>query len=104
MKPIYVIQTSFSSLQDARRLAGEALASRLAACVQILGPGQSMYRWQGAIDESEEFYLSFKTSSAKGSELMDWLIKQHPYDVPEIICKECSASAEYADWLQAETK
>jgi len=103
MNPIYVIQTSVSSMQDARRLAGESLASHLAACVQILGPGQSMYRWQGAIEESEEFYLSFKTSAAKRSELMDWLIRQHPYDVPEIICHEWSASPDYADWLQTET-
>jgi periplasmic divalent cation tolerance protein len=104
MSPIcIVIQTSVASLQEARNLAEASLSKHLAACVQILGPGQSLYRWHGTIEEAEEYYLSFKTSAEKRSDLMDWLIGQHPYDTPEIICHECTASRDYIDWLRLET-
>ncbi|HKI62831.1 MAG TPA: divalent-cation tolerance protein CutA [Mariprofundaceae bacterium] len=104
MNPVcIVIQTSVSSMREARNLAEAALSSRLAACVQILGPGLSMYRWRSSLEETEEYYLSFKTSARKQEALMNWLIGQHPYDTPEIICRECGASSDYADWLRLET-
>jgi len=87
------------SQQVAHQLAHAAVESRLAACVQILGPGHSIYRWQEAVEESEEYYLNFKTSAAKATALMDWLSQQHPYDVPEIVCTTCATTKDYGDWL-----
>ncbi|MDX8407807.1 MAG: divalent-cation tolerance protein CutA [Mariprofundaceae bacterium] len=94
-----IIHTSVADEREANRLARAALESRLAACVQILGPGRSIYRWQGAVEESDEYYLSFKTAAAKRDALMDWLGRQHPYDVPEMVCTDCTTSEDYGNWL-----
>jgi len=94
-----MIKTSVASQQDARKLAGDMIAARMAACIQITGPGESVYRWQGEPEQAEEWYLSIKTAIEKRPALVDWLMQQHPYDVPEIICTEGEATDPYADWL-----
>jgi periplasmic divalent cation tolerance protein len=94
-----MIKTNVSSQQDARKLARDMIAARMAACIQITGPGESIYRWQGKLEQAEEWYLSIKTSEKKRPALMDWLMQQHPYDVPEIICTDGEATDSYADWL-----
>jgi periplasmic divalent cation tolerance protein len=99
MQQICIIKTSVASQQDARKLAGGVITTRLAACIQITGPGESIYRWQGKPEQSMEWHLSFKTSKEKCSALVDWLLQHHPYDVPEIICADWSATDAYARWL-----
>jgi periplasmic divalent cation tolerance protein len=94
-----MIKTSVASQQDARKLARDIITARLAACIQITGPGESIYRWQDKLEQTEEWYLSIKTSQKKQPALVDWLMKQHPYDVPEIICMSGDATNPYADWL-----
>jgi periplasmic divalent cation tolerance protein len=94
-----MIKTSVASQQDARRLARDMIAARMAACIQITGPGESVYHWQGKLEQTEEWYLSIKTAKEKCPVLVDWLMQQHPYDVPEIICTEGEATDSYADWL-----
>ena len=98
-----IIRTSVADKREAIRLARAALESHLAACAQILGPGLSIYRWQGVIEKSDEYYLSFKTPANKRDELMAWLGMQHPYDVPEIVCTDCTTSEDYGNWLRHET-
>jgi len=98
-----VIQTSVSNQEDAHHMAKDAVELRLAACVQILGPGLSFYRWHGDTEQASEYYLSFKTVVERRAKLMDWLIEQHPYDVPEIVCQACETSHEYVSWLYEET-
>ncbi len=98
-----LIRTSVAREHDAKELARAALDLRLAACVQILGPGLAIYRWQGKVEEAEEYFLSFKTSAGKSAELMDWLAARHPYDVPEIICTAGTTTQSYGDWLLNET-
>ena len=99
MQDICMIKTSVASQQDARKLARDIITARLAACIQITGPGESIYRWQDKLEQVEEWYLSIKTSNEKRAALVDWLMKQHPYDVPEIICMDGDATDPYADWL-----
>ena len=99
MQKICVVRTSVASQAAARALAEQAVAERLAACVQISGPGESVYRWQGSTACEQEWYLGLKTSGEKSGELVDWLRRQHPYDLPEIICSEADASDDYAGWL-----
>jgi len=99
MQRICIIKTSVTSQQDARKLARDMIAAHMAACIQITGPGESVYYWQGKLEQSEEWYLSIKTAKEKRSVLVDWLMQQHPYDVPEIVCTEGEATDSYADWL-----
>ncbi len=99
MQNICMINTSVASQQDARKLARDIITARLAACIQITGPGESIYRWQGKLEQTKEWYLSIKTSQKKQPALVDWLMQQHPYDMPEIICMGGDATDPYADWL-----
>ena len=99
MQNICMIKTSVASQQDARKLARDIITARLAACIQITGPGESIYRWQGKLEQTEEWYLSIKTSQKKQPALVEWLMQQHPYDMPEIICTDGEATDLYVDWL-----
>lgn len=94
-----MVKTSVASQQDARKLARDMIAARRAACIQITGPGESIYHWQGKPEQTEEWYLTIKTSQEKRMVIIDWLMQQHPYDVPEIICTDAEATDSYADWL-----
>ena len=99
MQRICMIKTSVASQQDARKLARDMITARMAACIQITGPCESIYRWQGKLEQEKEWCLNIKTSKEKQPALVDWLMQQHPYDVPEIICTDGEATGSYVDWL-----
>ncbi len=99
MQKICMIKTSVASKQDARKLASEMITTRMAACIQITGPCQSFYHWQGKLEQKKEWCLTIKTSKQKRLELVDWLIQRHPYDVPEIICTDGESTNSYVNWL-----
>ena len=81
-------------------LADQAVTARLAACVQVSGPGESLYRWQGSVAHEQEWYLNLKTLPENITALVDWLSRQHPYELPEIICSEAAATDAYSDWMR----
>lgn len=95
-----------SNLPD--RAAAESLAlalveRRLAACVNILPPCRSVYRWQGAVEQADEVPLLIKTTRARYAELEAALGELHPYSVPEIIALPLAAGLPaYLDWVGAE--
>ena len=77
---------------------------RLAACVSILPPMVSTYRWQGAIHRDTERQLLIKTTAPRLAELERRLLELHPYDVPEFIVLPIeSGSARYLAWLAEST-
>lgn len=89
----------------AERIARELVERRLAACVNILPPCRSIYRWQGQIEEQGEIPLLIKTGAARLAELTDALRMLHPYEVPEIIALPVSAGLPaYLDWVRQETR
>jgi periplasmic divalent cation tolerance protein len=91
--------------RDAALTIGRALVDdRLAACVQILDGLHSIYRWDGRIDESAECQLVAKTTPDARTALVDRLRALHPYDLPEILVLDATASPAYAAWLRAETR
>lgn len=67
----------------ARRLVREALSRHLAACVNS-APVASTYWWQGKVERATERLLIFKTTPGSASALVDFLQRNHPYDVPEV--------------------
>ena len=89
---------------DAKRLANELVERSLAACVQI-GPGvSSVYRWQGAVETTEERLLIIKTRCELFGAIEAAIKTRHPYEVPEIIALDVSGGhAPYLDWLAAST-
>lgn len=95
-----VATTTTENATDARRIADALIERRLAGCVQIVGPLQSVYRWQGKVEHAEEYRCEIKTQATKFSAIVEALSKVHPYDVPEIIAVPMvDGSAEYRKWL-----
>jgi len=87
------------------RVAANAIATRLvdlgqAACVQVIGPIDSVYRWQGKMEQAEEWICVAKTDRAHFAALKDIILKHHPYDEPEVIATEIVAGSDgYLAWL-----
>ncbi len=93
------VRTTIPSLAAAEQLAAAIVELRLAACVQIAGPIQSVYRWHGVINKDQEYSMSCKTSSSRQSSLIAYLKAHHPYELPEVISIQMHATPEYANWL-----
>ena len=102
MAAMVLLYSTFPSRDEAVRMAGTVLESRLAACVNIF-PIDSMYHWDGEIQRDEEFAALFKTTVERADELTGAIRKAHPYDTPAIIRVEAdSADPGYSDWLVSE--
>lgn len=95
------IRTTFGSRNDAEACATLLVGRRLAACVQIDGPVRSTYRWQGTIEVADEFRCVCKTTRERMPRCVEALIGGHPYETPEVICAEVTASERYAAWVRA---
>ncbi len=104
MEAIQVFTTT-ASKDDAQRIARALVEAQLAACVQVLGPITSTYRWEGAVETSEEWLVLVKTRRDLYSELEQAIRGLHPYDVPEILAVPIvAANPAYLAWLEGETK
>jgi len=95
---IYVV---FADGDEAERIGRAAVKERLAACVNILGPIRSIYRWQGSIEAAYEVAAIFKTSEGLADALIARIASLHSYDVPSVtswpIEKVLGA---YAAWVE----
>ena len=80
--------TAVGSREDALRLAHEAVEARVAACVQVVGPVTSVYRWEGKMEETEEYLCLMKAPSEGMDRLTEFVRQEHPYDTPEITVVE----------------
>ena len=96
-----IILTSVASSADAKHIAKQLVELHLAACVQISAEGNSVYRWQGKVENEIEVYLSIKTTADKMSTTIDWLEMNHPYEIPEILCLQAEAGSAYLQWMRA---
>ncbi len=105
MEGFLQIATTVDKKEDAERIAGVLVEKRLAACVQILGPITSTYRWQGRIETSEEWLIQIKSSRALYGEVEEVIKELHPYEVPEIIAVPIvEGSRDYLKWMEEELK
>jgi periplasmic divalent cation tolerance protein len=95
------LRTTLSSRAAAEACAERLVAARLAACVQIDGPVQSIYRWQGAIERTEEWRCVCKTSPERAAACRTAILEMHDYQTPEILSTTVTASAAYAAWARA---
>lgn len=89
---------------------GSAIAKRLvdqelAACVQILPPMRSVYRWKGEVCIDEEVLLVIKTTGDLKDEVRKTIEENHPYEVPEFVVIEASdVSEKYGAWLRSNVR
>ena len=89
----------------AQMLAHQMVELRLAACVNLLPPMQSVYRWQGQVEQAEEVQLLAKTCADRLEALTAAIVQLHPYELPEILALTPSAGLPaYLDWIRAETR
>ncbi len=97
-KHLLVLITAPES-RTARRLARAALKARLAACVNLVPAIESHYWWQGKLEKARETLLLVKTTRARLPALERLVLREHPYDTPEIISLPLSAGTRrYLDW------
>ncbi|WP_456457977.1 divalent-cation tolerance protein CutA, partial [Nitratifractor sp.] len=104
MKPIdyLIVHTTVDDRAKAEFLARTILEARLGACIQIV-PIQSLYRWEGALESSDEYRLEIKTRADRYDTLEALLLRHHPYDTPEILAIPVVAgSEEYLRWVDGE--
>lgn len=95
-----VILVTASKLTEARKIARHLVDSKLAACVNILPPIRSIYRWQGKVADEKEFLMFVKSTRELFSELRAAISKLHSYTTPEIICLPIvDGSLEYLQWV-----
>lgn len=96
--------TTVASEEEARDLARQALANRLAACVQI-HPCFSLYHWQGKVEEDQEFRCLLKTRRDLVTPLLELLAAIHPYEVPEILALPVAQGhPPYLEWMERELR
>ena len=99
-----LVLTNLPDRAAAEKLADALLERRLAACVNILSPCRSVYRWKGAVQHDEEHPMLIKTTQERYAELEQALRAGHPYELPEIIAVPIERGLPaYLDWVDAET-
>jgi periplasmic divalent cation tolerance protein len=90
--------------ETARRISHAILEKRLAACANLAGI-ESLYRWKGRIEETNEVLVIFKTRRSLVPELISAVRNAHPYDVPCVVSYGMEAGfPDYLAWIAAETR
>lgn len=103
MTDLLVVVTNLPDQGSAERVAAQLVHERLAACVNILAPCRSVYRWQGAVEHAEEIPLLIKTTRAGYPAVEAAILALHPYELPEIIAVPVGTGlAAYLDWVAGE--
>jgi periplasmic divalent cation tolerance protein len=94
------ISTTTDKKEEAERIAEALVDQHLAACVQIIGPMTSIYRWRGKIENTTEWICQIKTTRAMFDMVENVIISIHSYEVPEIIAVPIvNGSANYLQWM-----
>jgi len=106
MREHYIIAiTTTPSKNEAEKIAKTLLEERLIACANIIGPVQSLFWWQGKIDEAQEHLILMKTRKDLFSKLSEKVKALHSYQVPEIIAMPIVEGFKpYLEWLESSLK
>lgn len=102
--PIVVFVTCGSE-EEGLKIANALVEEHLAACVNLISPVRSIYRWEGKIRDEKEWLLIIKTQKDRFEELEKKVKSLHSYSVPEIISLPIGeGSRDYLDWIKENTK
>jgi periplasmic divalent cation tolerance protein len=98
-----VVLNTCDSADEAERIARSLIDQRLAACVTVIAPARSFYRWNGAITDAAERLLIIKSSRALFERLRAALESAHSYEIPELLALPViEGSSGYLAWLDGE--
>ncbi len=98
-KTYLIVTTTLENEEDAEELARKIVEHKLGACIQI-SKIKSIYNWKGKLETSNEFKLEIKTSEDKYKELEEFIIKNHKYELPEIVAVKIEKGNEkYLNWV-----
>ena len=104
MKTLLVF-TNMPDQASAEVLAAALVEQRVAACVNVLMPAQSVFRWKGHVESASEVPMVIKTTVERYASLEAAIRAGHPYELPEIIAVPLAAGfTAYLDWVAAETR
>ena len=94
--------STFPDAQIARSISRQLVEQKLAACANIGGGVESIYHWQGKIEEGQETLVFFKTTRSRFEEFQQVLRSLHPYEVPEIVAVSVAAGLPaYLQWVES---
>ena len=101
--PIVLVLITVPSLESGIRIAKQLLLEKRVACVNIIPQIQSLYWWEGKIEEAEEYLLICKTSIEKFTDDFYQCVRGlHPYEVPEMISISIQRGyPPYLDWVKS---
>ncbi|CAN3979915.1 divalent-cation tolerance protein CutA [Kitasatospora purpeofusca] len=100
---LLVVTTTHDDEAKARTLAADVVRARLAACAQVYRI-QSVYWWDGEVQDAAEWRTDFKTRAELADTLAEFIGERHEYDTPEVVAVPVVAgSAAYLEWVRAET-
>jgi len=100
-----LVLTNLPDRAAAEKLADALVEKRVAACVNILAPCRSVYRWKGAVQREEEHPMLIKTTAGRYPALEAAIRAGHPYELPEIIAVPIGRGLPaYLEWVDSETK
>ena len=101
---VLLVLTNLPDRAAAEKLADALIAKRVAACVNVLAPCRSVYRWRDAVQHDEEHPVLIKTTRARYAALEAAIREAHPYELPEIIAVPVEHGLPaYLAWVVAET-
>jgi len=106
MDQITLLYTTWPDADTAEKAARAVVEEGLAACANLLGPGVSIYRWQGTVELAPECVLILKTSMSAAPALRERIAELHPYDLPAIVALPAvsdGSSTAFLSWVAAET-
>lgn len=102
--PALLVLTNLPDRAAAERLAEALVEQRLAACVNLLAPCRSVYRWKGGLQRDEEHPLLAKTTTERYPALEAAIRAAHPYELPEIVAVSVETGLpDYLKWIASET-
>ena len=105
MEKVLLVVTNLPDRPAAERLAERLVTGRLAACVNILAPCVSVYRWQGKVERAEEIPVLIKTPERLYGKVEQTITECHPYELPEIVAVPVNSGLPaYLAWVAAETE
>jgi periplasmic divalent cation tolerance protein len=102
---VVTVYALFADPAEAQRIGMTVVEEKLAACVNILGPCRSIYRWEGAIETATETPALFKTTTEKADALIERVRELHSYSIPAIVAWPIERLlADYGDWVETELR
>jgi periplasmic divalent cation tolerance protein len=106
MSNVVLLYATAPDVETARAIASTLISERLAACVNILGAIESVYRWEGKIETAPECAFLVKTTAETAPAARQAILERHPYAVPAILGFEADAafsSSAFFGWVRSET-